>query len=117
MRRIVGEEDDDVGRLERIRSVLYQFLVPGASEELDVLELKPKTYTEAVKCYLEVDSRIDEKKGKRPDSGLGRWEEIVRRCSCSPEVVRKEVGNRSPHTRGLTDRDEAAFSDARSADE
>ena len=117
MRRIAGVEVYDVERLERIRSVLYQFLVPGASEELDALELRPKTYTEAVKCYLEVDSRIDEKRGEGPDSGLGRWAEIVRRCSSSPEVMGREAGDRSPRTLGLTDSDEAAFSDAKSAGE
>ena len=92
MRRIVGGEDDDVERLKRIRSVLYQFLVPEPSEELDVLELRPKTYTEAVKCYLEVDSRINEKRGKRSSPRLGRWEDIVLRCLSSPEVIKGEVG-------------------------
>jgi len=117
MRRITSGEDDDVGRLERIRSVLYQFLVPGTSEELDALELRPKTYTEAVKCYLEVDLRIDEKKGEQTSSGLGRWEEIVRRCLSSPEVMGKEVRDRSPSMLGLADGNETAFGDARPADE
>jgi hypothetical protein len=83
-----SEDKDDIERLERILSVLYQFLVPGTLEGLDMLELKPKTYAEAVKCYLEVDSRIDGKKGKHTDSGLDRWEDIVRRCLPSPSMDR-----------------------------
>ena len=81
-----SDDEDDIEKLERILSVLYQFLVPGTLEGLDMLELKPKTYTEAVKCYLEVDLRIDGKKGKHTDSGLDRWEDIVRRCLPSPSV-------------------------------
>lgn len=115
MVRITDMEDDDIERLKRIRSVLYQFLVPGTAEGLDMLELRPKTYTEAVKCYLEVDLRINEKKGEGSSPGLGRWEEIVLRCSSPSGVARREVENRSPRTRGSTDKHEASLNDAKSA--
>jgi hypothetical protein len=78
------DREEDVERLERIRAVLYQFLVPGTGN-LDALELRPKTYTEAVKSYLEVDSRIDEKKGKGQSSGLNEWKEMILRCLSLPE--------------------------------
>jgi len=84
--QVVDEAEDDIKRLERVRSVIYQFLVPGLSGEPDMGELKPKTYTEAVKCYLEVDSRIDEKKGKPSNSPFRSWEEILRRCISPSET-------------------------------
>lgn len=105
-------EDNDVERLRRIRSVLYQFLVPGTWEGLDMLELRPKTYTEAVKCYMDVDSRIDEKKGKGTSSVLDRWEKIVLRCLPSPKVVEKEVEDES-----ITDRDGMLFGNGTSIDQ
>ena len=107
-----NSEDSDTERLERIRSVLYQFLVPGTAEGLDMLELRPKTYTEAVKCYLDVDSRIDGKRSKGSNSELGPWGEIVLRCMSSPEGKREEeTGNQT-----MADGNEKSTSDAKPAD-
>jgi len=76
-------DSDDIKKLEQVKGVIYKFLVPSSSDKsdkMDGLELKPKTYAEAVKCYLDVDSRIDEKKDKSSNSGVNLWEEIIRRC-------------------------------------
>jgi len=79
----IDKTRDDIRRLERIKQVIYQFLTRGTAEGID--ELKPKTYNEAVKCYLEVDSRIDEKRGKPSASGLPPWEKMLRRYVSSSE--------------------------------
>jgi hypothetical protein len=76
----IDTDSDDIKKLEQVKGVIYKFLVPSSSDKMDGLELKPKTYAEAVKCYLDVDSRIDEKKDKSSNSGVNLWEEIIRRC-------------------------------------
>lgn len=71
----------DIGKLEQIKEIIYEFLMPSPSERVKTLVLKPKTYAEAVKCYLELDSRIDEKKEKLSNSNIGKWEEIIRQIT------------------------------------
>jgi hypothetical protein len=78
---IISTDSDDIKKLEQVKGVIYSFLVPNLSDKMDSLELKPKTYAEAVKCYLEVDSRIDEKSGKPLNPKTNTWEEIMRRCA------------------------------------
>jgi hypothetical protein len=78
-------QDDDIERLEKVRSVIYQFLIQEPSHSAENLELKPKTYTEAVKCYLDIDTRIDEKKGKSSNIESNSWEDIIKRCMSSDE--------------------------------
>jgi len=74
---------DDIEKLEHIKNVIYQFLIPNPSDKKDGLELKLKTYGEAVKCYLDIDSRINEKKSKSSNIEVNTWEEIIR-CCMSP---------------------------------
>ena len=76
----------DIGKLEQIKEIIYEFLVPNPSERIKALILKPKTYTEAIKCYLEVDSRIDEKREKLSNSNFGRWEEIIRQIGAEEDI-------------------------------
>lgn len=71
----------DIEKLEQIKGIIYEFLMPSPSERVKTLVSKPKTYAEAVKCYLEVDSRIDEKKEKLSNSNIGKWEEIIRQIT------------------------------------
>ncbi|MGB9597263.1 MAG: hypothetical protein ACPL7B_13360 [Candidatus Poribacteria bacterium] len=71
----------DVRKLEQIKAIIYEFLMPSPSERVKTLVLKPKTYAEAVKCYLEVDSRIDEKLEKLSNKSIGRWEEIIKQIT------------------------------------
>ena len=78
-------ESDDIVKLEKIRSNIYKFLVASSLENQDSTELKPKTYTEAVKCYLEVDSRIGERKEKISSPKSSTWEEIIRNCITSED--------------------------------
>ena len=72
-------ELDSIIRLEKIRTKIYDFLIEPFIDENEK-ELRPKTYNEAVKCYLEVDSRIDEKRDKISGSGIKSWEDILRDC-------------------------------------
>lgn len=76
---------NEIKNLEQIRAIIYNFLVPCDNSLFDAMKLKPKTYTEAVKCYLEVDSRLDEKRRGNPSSGINKWEEILRRCAMDSE--------------------------------
>jgi hypothetical protein len=78
---IVDDGLKDIDGLEQIKEAIYKFLVLSSPEKNDNTELKPKTYAEAVKCYLDIDSRIEEKKGKSSDSTSSPWEEIMRRVS------------------------------------
>ena len=78
---IVDDGLKEINRLERVKKVIYKFLVLSSPEKNDNTKLQPKTYAEAVKCYLDIDSRIEEKKGKSSGSGSSRWEEIMRRVS------------------------------------
>ena len=78
---IINTDSDDIKKLEQVKGVIYNFLVTNSSDKMDGLELKPKTYTEAVKCYLDIDSRIDEKRGKPSNAKTNTWEEIIRRCA------------------------------------
>ena len=78
---IVDDGLKDIDGLEQIKEAIYKFLVLSSPEKNDNTELKPKTYAEAVKCYLDIDSRIEEKKGKSSDSTSSPWEEIIRRVS------------------------------------
>ncbi len=73
-------EIDDIAKLKKIRSNIYKFLISGSLGDQDNTELKPKTYTEAVKCYLEVDSRIDEKREDVSSPKSNSWEEIIKKC-------------------------------------
>lgn len=68
----------DIENLEKIRSDLYKYLT-STKRQADT-DLKPKTYSEAIKCYLDIDSRIDEKKSKIIDSESRTWEKIIKRC-------------------------------------
>jgi hypothetical protein len=79
---IIDDDSDDIEKLKQVKNVLYQFLIPNPSG-MKELELKPKTYGEAVKCYLDIDSRINDKKSKSTNSGFNAWEEIMRRCMSS----------------------------------
>jgi hypothetical protein len=78
---VVDDGLKDIDGLEQIKEAIYKFLVLSSSEKNDNTELKPKTYAEAVKCYLDIDSRIEEKKGKSSDITSSPWEEIMRRVS------------------------------------
>jgi len=80
---VIDDDSDDIEKLKKVKSVIYQFLIPNPSGKMEGLELKPKTYGEAVKCYLDIDSRINDKKSKSSNSGLNAWEEIMRRCMSS----------------------------------
>ncbi len=71
----------DIVKLEQIKEIIYEFLMPNPSERVKTLILRPKTFAEAVKCYLEVDSRIDEKKEKVSNSSINKWEEIIRQIT------------------------------------
>ncbi|HGJ66949.1 TPA: hypothetical protein ENS27_16440 [bacterium] len=71
----------DIENLEKIRSDLYKYIT--STENQTGIELKPKTYTEAIKCYLDIDSRIDERKSKINNSESGSWEKIIKRCIIS----------------------------------
>lgn len=82
---VLNDEKCEIKNLEQLRAIIYNFLVPSDNQLFDVMKLKPKTYTEAVKCYLEVDSRIDEKRRGNPNSGISKWEEIIRRCAMNSE--------------------------------
>ncbi len=82
---MLNDEKCEIKNLEQLRAIIYNFLVPNDNSLFDVMKLKPKTYTEAVKCYLEVDSRIDEKRRGNPSSGINKWEEIIRRCAIDSE--------------------------------
>jgi len=64
--------------LKKIRSNIFNYLISHYQDCLADGELK-KTYIEAVKCYLEIDTRIDEKNTRKSGSVLTRWEEIVQR--------------------------------------
>ena len=79
-KKVLNADSDDIEKLEKVRSTLYKFLVSESLENQVNLELKPKTYTEAVKCYLDIDSRIEEKKNKTSGSESKSWEEIIKRC-------------------------------------
>ena len=79
----------DISKLEQIKEIIYEFLVPNTSERIKTLILRPKTYSEAIKCYLEVDSRIDEKREKLSNSNFGKWEEIIRQIGAE-----EDIGNR-----------------------
>ncbi|MDQ1328761.1 MAG: hypothetical protein QG641_2047 [Candidatus Poribacteria bacterium] len=80
----IDDDSDDIEKLKKVKNVIYQFLIPNPSGKMEGLELKPKTYSEAVKCYLDIDSRINDKKSKSSNSGFNAWEEIMRRCMSSP---------------------------------
>jgi hypothetical protein len=80
---VIDDDSDDIEKLRQVKNVLYQFLIPNPSGKMEGLELKPKTYAEAVKCYLDIDSRISDKKSKTTNSGFSAWEEIMRRCMSS----------------------------------
>ncbi len=80
---VIDDDSDDIEKLKQVKNVLYQFLIPNPSGKMEGLELKPKTYSEAVKCYLDIDSRINDKKSKSTNSGFNTWEEIMRRCMSS----------------------------------
>jgi len=71
----------EIENLEKIRSDLYKYIT--STEKQTGIELKPKTYAEAIKCYLDIDFRIDEKKSKINDSEFGSWENIIKRCIIS----------------------------------
>jgi hypothetical protein len=77
----INTDSDEIKKLEQVKGVIYKFLVPNSSDKMDELELKPKTYTEAVKCYLDIDSRLDQKKGKSSSSETDAWGEIMRHCA------------------------------------
>jgi hypothetical protein len=83
----IDDDSDDIEKLKQVKNVIYQFLIPNPSVKMEGLELKPKTYGEAVKCYLDIDSRINEKKSKSTSSGLSAWEEIIRRCMSSKDSL------------------------------
>lgn len=74
----LNSESNGIEKLEKIKSVIYQFLVSEISDEVKELGFKPKTYAEAVKCYLEIDSRIDEKKTESSNSVCESWENIIK---------------------------------------
>ena len=80
---VIDDDSDDIEKLKKVKNVIYQFLIPNPSGKMEGLELKPKTYGEAVKCYLDIDSRINDKKSKFSNPGLNTWEEIMRRCMSS----------------------------------
>ena len=80
---VMDDDSDDIEKLKQVKNVLYQFLIPNPSGKMEGLELKPKTYGEAVKCYLDIDSRINDKKNKSSTSEFNAWEEIMRRCMSS----------------------------------
>lgn len=86
---MLNNERYEIKNLEQIRAIIYNFLVPNDNSLFDAMRLKPKTYTEAVKCYLEVDSRIDEKRKGNPNSGIVKWEEIMRLCTIKSEEDEK----------------------------
>lgn len=77
---VIDDDSDDIEKLKQVKNVLYQFLIPNPSSKMEGLELKPKTYGEAVKCYLDIDSRINDKKSKSSNTEVNAWEEIMRRC-------------------------------------
>ena len=78
---VIDDDSDDIEKLKQVKNVLYQFLIPpNPSGKMEGLELKPKTYGEAVKCYLDIDSRINDKKSKSTNTEVNAWEEIMRRC-------------------------------------
>jgi hypothetical protein len=80
---VIDDDSDDIEKLKKVKNVIYQFLIPNPPGKLEGLELKPKTYGEAVKCYLDIDSRINDKKNKSSNSGFNVWEDIMRRCMSS----------------------------------
>ena len=80
---VIDDDSDDIEKLKKVKNVIYQFLIPNPPDKMEGLELKPKTYGEAVKCYLDIDSRINDKKSKSTNSGFNAWEEIMRRCMSS----------------------------------
>lgn len=77
-RETIDSKSDDIEKLENVKSVVYKFLIPETSDELKEFGLRPKTYAEAVKCYLEIDSRIDEKMNKSSSSVCRSWEDIIK---------------------------------------
>lgn len=76
----IRHKPDDLTRLEEVRASIYRILISDQLDNQKNSELKPKTYTEAVKCYLDVDLRIDEKLGRITDSESDHWKDILRDC-------------------------------------
>jgi len=81
---MLQKDDERTEMLKNIRLIAYRFITQTDNSD-PILEghiLKPKTYAEAVKAFLDADERLNDEKCAT-ETKMNNWQAVLERC-CVP---------------------------------